>query len=147
MNSVGNTSHYKLLLIINFTEEREIDLVKGTGVDIIEISRIEQAVIRFSKFSSRVFTPREIECCMGNKTRWASLAARFAAKEAVAKALGTGIGKVRWTDIEIFNDCSGKPGIRLFSEAKLAAARLGITNLDLSISHCREYAVAFVVAY
>jgi len=122
-------------------------MIKGTGTDIIEISRIKEAVQSSAGFVSRVFTPAEAEYCLNGKTKWGSLAVRFAAKEAAAKALGTGIGRVRWTDIEIVNQESGRPQINLRGAAAEEAERLGISGLSLSVSHSREYAVAFVVAY
>lgn len=122
-------------------------MVKGSGVDIIEIYRIKKAVQATSRFKSRVFTGRELEACLGKKGQWSSLAARFAAKEAVSKALGTGIGPVKWTDIEVIAEEGGKPGVILHGQAQTIAGQLGIKALDLSLSHCREYAVAFVVAY
>ncbi len=122
-------------------------MIKGTGVDIIEISRIEKVFAGSGRFASRIFTAGELACCAEKKGKWASLAARFAAKEAVSKALGTGFGRVKWTDIEVIGGEGGKPEVRLHGAAREAAGELGITNLSLSLSHCNEYAVAFVVAY
>lgn len=122
-------------------------MIKGTGVDIVEISRIERAINRHDGFFRRVYTVRELENCMAEKTRTPSLAARFAAKEAVSKALGTGIGKIKWTDIEILNHESGKPIIILHGNAKKIMLELSISNIELSLSHSREYAVAFAIAY
>ncbi|MHB9094044.1 MAG: holo-ACP synthase [Eubacteriales bacterium] len=122
-------------------------MIKGTGVDIIEISRIEKAVKSRERFASRIFTAGELGYCLARKPRWSSLAARFAAKEAVSKALGTGFGRVKWTDIEVVNDPGGKPEIRLHGAAQQVAGELGISKMALSLSHCHEYAVAFVVAY
>lgn len=121
-------------------------MIKGTGTDIIEIARIEQAVTASGRFAARVFTVREMAYCNAGKQRWARMAARFAAKEAVAKALGTGFGKVKWTDIEVMHGESGKPLVVLHGAASEIAANLDITLLSLSLSHCREYAVAFVIA-
>ncbi len=116
-----------------------------TGVDIIEISRIGSVVERFGeRFLQRIYTPAEISYCRG---RAANLAARFAAKEATMKALGTGVRGVGWKDIEIARRESGAPHILLHDRAHLRAQRLGIEGLSLSISHSREYAVAFVVGY
>jgi len=122
-------------------------VIRGTGVDIIEISRIQKAFRNSDKFGPRVFTAIEQEYCMGKKYPWPSLAARFAAKEAVAKALGTGIGRVSWTDIEIVISGGGKPEARLSGAALETARGLGISGFQISLSHCKEYAVAFVVAY
>ena len=116
-----------------------------TGVDIIEISRIGSVVERFGeRFLQRIYTPAEISYCRG---RAANLAARFAAKEATMKALGTGVRGVGWKDIEIARRESGAPHILLHDRAHLRAQRLDIEGLSLSISHSREYAVAFVVGY
>lgn len=122
-------------------------MIKGTGVDIVEISRIEEAAGASGRFLKRVFTDAELTYCSGGKRRWASLAARFAAKEAVSKALGSGIGRVRWNDIEIVNREDGKPQVLLHGEASRLAAQMGIAKLEVSLSHSREYAVAFVIAY
>ena len=116
----------------------------STGVDIIEIARVGQVLDRYgSRFQQRVFTPGEIEYCRG---RAPNLAARFAAKEATMKALGTGVRGVSWKDIEVVRASSGAPGIVLHGRAKTRAERLGIQEIALSLSHSREYAVAFVVA-
>lgn len=119
--------------------------VKGTGVDIIEISRIEKAFKASGRFAQRIYTPKEIAFCGGTKPKWESLAVRFAAKEAVAKALGTGIGPFRWTEIEIIRGTDGRPEIMLHGNAKEAAGRRDIKSISLSLSHCKDYAVAFVV--
>ncbi len=121
-------------------------MIKGTGVDIIEISRIRKAFRNFKKFGPRIFTTAEQDYCMTKKYPWPSLAARFAAKEAVAKAMGTGIGQVKWTDIEIVKNGRGRPEARLSGTALEVAGRLGISGFQISISHCKEYAVAFAVA-
>ncbi len=122
-------------------------MIKGTGVDIIEIARVKKAVEASDRFLPRIFRPEELEHLSGANSRWPFLAARFAAKEAAAKAIGTGIGRVKWTDIEVACERTGRPFIRLYGAAKEAAARLGVSELALSVSHSREYAVAFVVAY
>ena len=115
----------------------------ATGVDIIEISRIRRVLERYSqRFLDRVFTPAEIEYCRG---RAPNLAARFAAKEATMKALGTGVRGVGWKDIEVVRAKSGAPGIKLHGRADQRAQRLGVWETSLSISHSNEYAVAFVV--
>ena len=115
----------------------------ATGVDIIEISRIRRVLERYSqRFLDRVFTPAEIEYCRG---RAPNLAARFAAKEATMKALGTGVLGVGWKDIEVVRAKSGAPGIELHGRADQRAQRLGVWEASLSISHSNEYAVAFVV--
>ena len=116
-----------------------------TGVDIIEISRVRSVVDRFGeRFLRRIYTPAEISYCRG---RAANLAARFAAKEATMKALGTGVRGVGWKDIEVARRESGAPHILLHDRAQQRAERLGVEELSLSMSHSREYAVAFVVGH
>ena len=116
----------------------------ATGVDLIEIARIEEVVARHGKhYLQRVFTPAELEYC-GKRTE--SLAGRFAAKEAVAKALGSGIGDVTWTDIEILGDELRAPVLRLYGAAERKANELGLTTWSVSISHSQSHSVAFVVA-
>lgn len=119
----------------------------SVGVDIIEIERIARTLDRFGeRFLRRVYTRAEIAYCRGSPSR---LAARFAAKEAVAKALGVGIfwrEGVYWRDVEVIRDHRGKPGICLHGGALEAARREGLISWALSLSHSREYAVAMVVA-
>jgi len=111
---------------------------------LIEIARIEDAVTRFGeRFLNRVYTAGELAHCAG---RAPSLAARFAAKEAVAKALRTGVGDVEWREIEVVSDDRGRPQIVLHGQAQSLAERQGVHQLALSLSHTREYAIAFVVA-
>ena len=115
-----------------------------TGVDIIEIPRIKRVLDRYGqRFLNRVFTPAEIAYCRG---RAPNLAGRFAAKEAAMKALGTGVRGVSWKDIEVIRADSGAPSLRLHGRAEKRAQRLQVGEMSLSISHSREYAVAFVVA-
>lgn len=117
-----------------------------TGVDLIEIARIQHAIDRHGqRFLRRVFTSVELDYCHG---RVESLAARFAAKEAVAKALGTGIWRngIGWTDIEIAsNRRTGAPHLILYRAAHLCADKLTITEWAISLSHDQEKAIAFVV--
>ena len=116
----------------------------STGVDIIEIPRVAQVLERYGqRFLNRIFTPGEIAYCRG---RAPNLAARFAAKEATMKALGTGVRGVGWKDIEVTRHASGAPSIQLHGRAKSRAERLGVQEISVSLSHSREYAVAFVVA-
>jgi len=115
-----------------------------TGVDLIEISRVREALERQGdKFLARIFTPVEQEECGG---RIDSLAARFAAKEATAKALGCGIGDVRWIDIEIRSDEKKAPHLYLYGEGERLAKELGLSNWSVSLSHTQSHAIAFVVA-
>ena len=115
----------------------------STGVDIIEIDRVRQVLERYgARFLQRVFTPGEIAYC---RSRAPNLAARFAAKEATMKALGTGVRGVGWRDIEVVRAASGAPGLRLHGRGLARAERLGVSETALSLSHSREYAIAFVV--
>jgi holo-[acyl-carrier protein] synthase len=118
-----------------------------SGVDLIEIKRIRKAVERFGdRFLSRVYTASELAACHG---RAESLAGRFAAKEAVAKALGTGVWRhgIGWSDIEVLRGAEGEPLLVLHEAAAARAAALGLSGWSISISHDRKKAVAFVVAF
>lgn len=120
-----------------------------TGVDLIEIDRVKRVLARHGdRFLERVFTQTEVLYCRG---RPSELAARFAAKEAVSKALGVGMRMmsrdgIDWRDAEIVGDVRGKPLIRLHGRAAERAKELGLTEWAVSLSHTREYAVAFVAA-
>jgi holo-[acyl-carrier protein] synthase len=115
-----------------------------TGVDLCEISRVREAIERHGeRILARIFTSTEREQCNGN---YASLAARFAAKEAVAKALGTGLGDIAFTDIEIVRGENREPILKLSGNALKVANELGLTEWAISLSHTHEYAVASVVA-
>lgn len=115
-----------------------------TGVDLLEVSRLAEAIARHGdRFLNRVYTPRELDQIKGNLP---SLAARFAGKEAVAKALATGIGPVSWLDIEILRGPAREPVLHLFGDAKQLADKRGITQWAISLSHTHEHALAFVVA-
>lgn len=117
-----------------------------TGVDIVELDRVAAAVARWGeRFLCRVFTPAELAYCRGNIP---SLAARWAAKEAIAKALATGAWRqgIRWVDIEVVRDDEGPPQVRLHGAALARAERMGLRRWALSLSHSRKIAAAFVVA-
>lgn len=120
-------------------------MITGIGVDIIELVRIEGALKRWGdRFLSRVFTEREISYCQRRKDPIPSLAGRFAAKEAVGKALGVGAGRqIGWKEVEINNDPRGKPGVHLTGRA---AAIAGGAKILISISHSRDNAMAFAIA-
>lgn len=119
-------------------------MILRTGVDLIEIARIREALERHGeRFVARIFTESEQQECGG---RAASLAARFAAKEAVAKALGCGIGNVSWLDIEIRLDENKAPYLILHEEGEKLANQLGLSNWSVSLSHTESQALAFVVA-
>ncbi len=116
----------------------------ATGVDLIEIERIRQALEKHGeRFLERVFTPAEIGECAGREE---SLAARWAAKEATAKALGCGIGEVSFREIEILRGEAGQPRLLLHGVASRRAKALGLTEWSLSLSHDQSQAIAFVVA-
>jgi holo-[acyl-carrier protein] synthase len=113
------------------------------GTDIIEIERVRQAVERFGdRFLRRVFTETELSL-YGHRPH--TLAASFAAKESVMKLLGTGARGVAWRDIETLFHPSGKPHVRLSGGAAAQAERLGIKEIDVSLSHCKEYATAVAI--
>jgi holo-[acyl-carrier protein] synthase len=115
-----------------------------TGIDIIEVDRIDRAILRHGdRFFDRFYTPQEL---IDSGGRTPALAARFAVKEAVAKALGTGIGKVSWKDIEVRLEPNRKPELVLHGEAKSTAEDMGIDTWSISISHTHFHAVAIAVA-
>jgi len=116
-----------------------------TGIDVIEIERIEAALERWGdRFLHRIYTDAEVVHCRG---RAESLAGRFAAKEAVSKALGVGIRHLRWRDIEILADRRGKPTVRLHGRAAEVAVHQRLTGFDISITHSRSDAAVVVVAW
>lgn len=119
-------------------------MIAGTGVDIVEISRIKNAVNRWSdKFLHKVFTDNELKYSKQKKIPYQHLAARFAAKEAVLKAFGNGMfRRVEWSHVEILNDPLGKPLVKLHGAAKKMKDSKGITDIVISMSHTRTYAVA-----
>ena len=129
-------------------KEREANVVVGLGTDLIEIARIERSVQRYgAAFLRRIYTPGEIAYCMAKKNSAESLAARFAAKEAGAKALGTGISRgVSWKELEVRRAPGQRPELHLSGRAAQIAAALGVTRLSLSLSHSRELSIAVVVA-
>lgn len=113
------------------------------GVDIIEIDRIKRTLTHFGeRFLERIYTPQEINYCKGRAER---LASRFAAKEAVMKALGTGIRGVGWKEVEVIRERGHAPTIELHGRAAKTAHRMGVRKLALSLSHSKLYAVASVV--
>lgn len=122
-------------------------MIVGTGVDITAIARIEEALQKHGeRFAKRVCTPAEIAYCEKFKNPAERFAARFAAKEAAFKALGTGWNDgIRWVDVEITHSPSGKPELILRGRAKEIARRLGVTRTAVSISHSGHYVVALVI--
>jgi holo-[acyl-carrier protein] synthase len=118
-------------------------MIIRTGIDLIEIARIEEVIKRHgTRYLERIYTATEIEQS-GNKTE--SLAGRFAAKEACAKAIGTGIGIIGWKDVEIMVDEQNAPTLKLYGEAAKKAKELGLKTWSVSISHNLSNAVAIVV--
>ncbi len=116
----------------------------AVGVDMIEVARMERGFLRHGdRFYRRFFTEQEQDYCNG---RFTSLAGRFAIKEAVGKALGTGIGDISWTDVEVVCDQRGKPDLVLHNQAHLLAAEKGLTKWAISLSHTETHAIGFVVA-
>lgn len=120
-------------------------MIMGVGTDIIEVKRIEKAIFKNPNFIQKLFTENEIEYLNSRKMRPEFVAGRFAAKEAVAKALGTGIRGFEFRDIEIDKDDLGKPMVFLKGEAKKIGERLGNYKMHLSISHSKENAIAYAV--
>jgi holo-[acyl-carrier protein] synthase len=124
-----------------------VSMILGTGVDIAEVPRIRESIERFGdRFLRRIFTDGEIRYCEQKATRFESYAARFAAKEAGMKALGTGWSRgVRWCDIEVVRPKGQRPTIQFHGEAAVIATKLGTKNIALSLTHTREEALAHVI--
>jgi holo-[acyl-carrier protein] synthase len=122
--------------------------IHGVGVDAVEIERMRRAVARTPGLLSRVFTERERASCTSRcgDLKVGGLAARFAAKEAVAKALGTGVRDFGFRDVEVLNDELGKPEVTLHDAAAAVASRLGVVRVHVSLSTSHELAVAHAVA-
>jgi holo-[acyl-carrier protein] synthase len=122
-------------------------MVVGVGTDLMEIARIEQSIARFgNRFLARVFTANEAAYCQTKKNAAESFAARFAAKEAGAKALGTGISHgIHWLELEVTREPSGKPVLQLSGRAAARARMLGVTRISLSLTHSRTTALAVVI--
>jgi holo-[acyl-carrier protein] synthase len=122
-------------------------MIVGTGVDIAETARIAQSLEHYGeRFIKRICTPSEVAYCEKFKNKAERYAARFAAKEAAFKALGTGWGKgVRWLDVEVTHQPSGKPELVLTGRAQEVARELGVARVSLSISHADRYVVAQVI--
>lgn len=122
-------------------------MIVGSGIDLAEIGRVQKSVDRYgARFLDRVYTPAEQAYCLRKRNSAESLAARFAAKEAGAKALGTGISQgVGWLEIEVVREPSGRPTIQFHGRAAQFAARLGVAHAALSITHTADLAMASVV--
>jgi holo-[acyl-carrier protein] synthase len=122
-------------------------MVLGVGTDLMEIERIRLSIARFGdRFLRRVYTPREIAYCQRKKNSAESFTARFAAKEAGAKALGTGISRgVSWLELEVLRAPSGQPRLELSGRAAQRASELGVNTISLSLTHSRDTALAVVI--
>jgi holo-[acyl-carrier protein] synthase len=122
-------------------------LIVGTGVDLAEVPRIKASIERYgSRFIERIYTPNEIAYVEHKANRFERYAARFAAKEAGMKALGTGWrGGIRWHDFEVINLPSGRPTLQLHGVAQTIAASIGVTAISLSITHTAQNGMAFVI--
>lgn len=120
-------------------------MITGIGTDFIEIVRIQRAIEKNPHFMERVYTANEIAYCRRKKNVWQSFAARFAAKEAVSKAFGTGIGPVGLMEIEILNAENGQPKVVLHGKALQLAADRNIQRVHISLSHSEAYAMATAV--
>jgi holo-[acyl-carrier protein] synthase len=124
-----------------------VSMILGTGVDIAEVSRVRESIERFGdRFLRRIFTDGEIRYCERKASRFESYAARFAAKEAGMKALGTGWSHgIRWRDIEVVRPQGQRPTLQFHGEAAAIAAKLGAKNIALSLTHTSEQALAHVI--
>lgn len=122
-------------------------MIVGSGIDLVEIARIQQSVERFGqRFLDRIFTTGEQAYSLRKRNAAESLAARFAAKEASAKALGTGISRgVNWLEIEVIREAGGRPSIRFHGRAAEIASRLGVAHTALSLTHTATLSMASVV--
>jgi len=122
-------------------------MIYGTGVDLVSIQRMERVILSWGdRFIQRVFTEREARFCRKRASSHTAFALRFAAKEAFSKALGLGMRKgVHWKDIEVYNDPSGKPGLRLSGASADLCREKGVTGIHLSLSDDGDYGIAMVV--
>ena len=122
-------------------------MIVGTGVDLAEVPRIRASIERFgNRFVERIFTPAEIAYVERKANRYERYAARFAAKEAGMKAIGTGWKRgVTWQDFEVANLPSGKPTLRLHGMAATISAKLGVRNISLSLTHTEQFGMAHVI--
>ena len=122
-------------------------MILGTGIDIIEVTRIAASFEKFGeRFVNRILLPEEIAYCLSHKNPAPFLAARFAAKEAVSKAFGTGIGaQLGWQDMEIRKNNSGEPFVVLHGKGKILLETRGAKHLHISLSHTQDYAAATAI--
>ncbi|MDA3837373.1 MAG: holo-ACP synthase [Candidatus Delongbacteria bacterium] len=121
-------------------------MIYGIGTDIIQIERVKKSIETIPGFSEKIFTSHEIEYCNSKKNKYEHFAARFAAKEAFFKAIGTGWrGGLAFSEIEVNNDELGKPSFKLYGKSKEFSESNNFTNVHLSITHIKELAQAFVI--
>jgi holo-[acyl-carrier protein] synthase len=122
-------------------------MIIGSGIDLVEIARVHASVERFGqRFLDRIFTPSEQAYCLRKRKSAESFAARFAAKEAGAKALGTGISRgVHWLEIEVGREPSGRPTLHFHGRAAQVASRLGVVHVSVSLTHGADLAMATVI--
>ena len=122
-------------------------MIVGTGVDLAEVDRIQQSIERFGeRFLHRIYTEGEIAYVQRKGNKYERYAARFAAKEAGMKALGTGWRRgIQWKDFEVANLPSGRPTLRLHGQAERLAAEMGVTGIHLSVTHTAKDALAYVI--
>lgn len=122
-------------------------MLRGVGVDILEISRVARALERWAdRLYRRLYTDEELSYCLARKYPQSSLAGRLAAKEAVMKALGLGLGQCRWQDIQVTAEAGGQPRVKLAGQARERARERGVRQVLVSIAHDRERVVAWAVA-
>ena len=116
------------------------------GIDIVPIAKIDDLISNYRECLEKVYTKKEMDYCRGKRNTGEFFAARFAAKEAVLKALGIGLGKeVAWTDVETVSTNSGKPKVYLHGKVEEMARKQGICALKISLSHCEQFAIAQVL--
>lgn len=118
----------------------------GIGIDLVKVSRVQRLLSRHNRHLGKIFTLGEIGYCQRRRHQFQHFAARFAAKEAMFKALGTGWNaEIKWTDIEVVKDETGKPRIDLHGKAKEMTERMNIRDILVSLSHCSDHAIAQVI--
>jgi len=121
-------------------------MIFGVGIDIIEVDRLSKQLLADSGFRDRIFTPLEKAYCEGKRNQAENFAARFAAKEAFFKALGTGWrGGLKFSDVEVIRDKLGKPALALHGKAKEWVVKNHITHIQVSLSHIKDYATSIVI--
>lgn len=121
-------------------------MIFGIGTDIIQVERVKKSIETIPGFTEKIFSPFEIDYCQTKKNKYEHFAARFAAKEAFFKAIGTGWrGGLAFSEVEVSNDDLGKPSFKLYGKSKLFAEENNFLNIQLSITHINELAQAFVV--